>query len=96
MVDDFSKRLRFGALAKTLTSILEDSNSPQKIDFMSLDVEGAELAVLLGLDFDRYHIKYILVECRDIDALQVFLSSKKYTLIEKLSYHDYLFARISG
>jgi hypothetical protein len=85
--------LQFGAPAKTLTSVLESSKSPTNIDFMSLDVEGAELAVLSGLDFDRYVIKYILVECRDIDRISDFLESFNYKMIDQLSYHDYLFMK---
>ena len=41
----------FGAKAVTLTSLLNISNAPKMIDFISLDVEGAELSVLKGIDF---------------------------------------------
>lgn len=92
LLNKFSRELSFGARAMTLTSVLDASNSPAKIDFMSLDVEGAELAVLSGLDFSKYKIKYILVECRDFERLDSFLKQFGYKFIEKLSYHDYLFA----
>ena len=62
-LNKFSRELSFSAKAMTLTSVLDASKSPDKIDFMSLDVEGAELAVLSGLDFSKYKIKYILVYC---------------------------------
>ena len=92
-LNKFSRELSFGAKAMTLTSVLDESKSPDKIDFMSLDVEGAELAVLSGLDFTKYKIKYILVECRDFERLDIFLKQFGYKFIEKLSHHDYLFER---
>ena len=81
----------FGSVAKTLTSILEDSNSPNVIDFLSLDVEGAELDVLRGIDFGRYNFKYMLIEIRDFDRIDSFLKQFKYRFVEKFSSHDYLF-----
>ena len=81
----------FGAIARTMNDILIASSAPQNIDFLSLDVEGAELEVLKGIDFNEYHFKYILVECRDINRLETFLNKTGYRLIEKLSFHDYLF-----
>lgn len=86
------RALRFGAVARTLTSILDEADAPQLIDLLSLDVEGAELAVLNGVDFRRYTFKYILIECRDIVRVEGFLSSFGYKIIDKLSYHDYLFS----
>ena len=84
--------IQFGAVAKTLTEILQESNSPKQIDFFSLDVEGAEISVLKGIDFNEYKIEYILVECRNIEKMQKFLTSKNYSLIKKMSNHDYLFS----
>lgn len=92
-LNDFARKLWFGSPARTLTSVLNTSNSPTNIDFMSLDVEGGELAVLSGLDFKKYVIKYILVECRDSERLKNFLQSYGYTMIDKLSHHDYLFMK---
>ena len=84
-------QLSFGALARTLHDILEESNAPKLIDFLSLDVEGAELDVLKGIDFGAYSFNYILVECRNLERLEGYLSSNGYYLIDQLSYHDYLF-----
>ena len=47
----------FGAIARTLTSLLEEVDAPWNFDFLSLDVEGNELAVLRGLDFTLYRPK---------------------------------------
>lgn len=85
------KTFEFGAKAATLNSILIESNAPENIDFLALDVEGAELPVLQGLDFNKFRFKYMLIECRDIDNLSNFLLPFGYVFKEKFSYHDYLF-----
>lgn len=82
----------FGAKAETLNALLEKANAPSLIDFLSLDVEGAELAVLQGVDFTRYTFKYMLIECRDIERLNNFLSPLGYLLKSKVTHHDYLFS----
>lgn len=84
-------RLKFGALARTLTSILDEACAPNDIDLLSLDVEGAELAVLNGTDFQRYRFKYIVIECRDILRVEKVLKSNNYCMVERLSQHDYLY-----
>ena len=81
----------FGSEAKTLTEILDEAHAPKEIDFLSLDVEGAELAVLSGVNFEKYKFKYMLIECRDKEKVKFFLSEFGYKLIDSLSHHDYLF-----
>ena len=74
----------------TLESIL-DKNPPPVIDFFSLDVEGAELEVLKGLNLKRYRPKFILVEVRNFNQVTSFLQDNGYEYIEPLSHHDYLY-----
>ena len=81
----------FGSVAITLTELLEKSNAPKLIDFLSLDVEGAELDVLKGIDFERYNFRFMLIEIRNFDRINQFLKDYNYRFIEKLSIHDYLF-----
>ena len=88
-----SKPIRFGATARTLNSILSESNSPKKIDFLSLDVEGAELNVLQGVNFEEYEFQYILSECRDINRLSKFLLNYKYRLIDQFNESNFLFSK---
>ena len=47
---------------KTLTDILDKSNAPQYIDYLSIDVEGAEVHVLNGIDFNKYTFGIIHIE----------------------------------
>lgn len=82
----------FGARAVTLNQLMKEANMPRLIDFLSLDVEGAEMEVLLGVDHDAFRFRYMLIECRDFERLKSFLSGKGYRFVEQLSRHDYLFA----
>ncbi len=81
----------FGAMARTLNSILIEAGAPARIDFLSLDVEGCELDVLKGVDHDSYRFHYMLVECRNLPRLREYLESRRYRFIEKFNEHDYLF-----
>lgn len=82
----------FGAVARTLNALLLEAHAPKQIDFLSLDVEGAELEVLKGIDHQTFRFKYLLVECRDFTRLSDYLEKQSYRFVEKLSGQDYLFA----
>jgi FkbM family methyltransferase len=86
---DSSLRHSYGALARTLTSLLDEVNAPLAFDLLSLDVEGNELAVLRGLDLQRYQPKWILVETRGPQIAEC-LSAYDYQVHSRLSdYVDY-------
>jgi Methyltransferase FkbM domain len=46
----------------TLAQILADAKAPPFIQFMSLDIEGAELAALQGFPFDTHSLGSVVVE----------------------------------
>lgn len=77
--------------SSTLTAVLDRARAPRSIDLLSLDVEGGELDVLKGIDFDRYRINWMLIESRNIERIEQFLSPLGYRLHTKMSGHDYLF-----
>jgi hypothetical protein len=81
----------FGAPARTLQSILIEAGSPPQIDFLSLDVEGAEIEVLKGVDHSYFSFRYMLIECRDIAKLRNYLDPHGYDLVERFNEYDYLF-----
>ena len=81
----------YGTLAKTLNELLLDADAPEVIDLLSLDVEGAELEVLLGVDHARFRFKYICIETRSFEKMRAFLEGHDYLMVEQMSYHDYLF-----
>ena len=77
--------------AITLTELL-DKHDIKKIDLFSLDVEGYEINVLDGLNFEKYRPKYILIETTTCEnkreEIENYLSNKKYKFLERLSYND--------
>lgn len=81
----------FDAPAITLTQILLEAKAPQLIDLLSLDVEGNELQVLGGLDFEVFKFKYICVETRTQGLISHFLELRNYEFLAELSGHDYLY-----
>ena len=73
-------------ISKTLTSILDETKfANKKIDFLDIDVEGADLDVLESLDFEKYSPKLICIEVieennEDSDIFN-FLRKKDYKRI---------------
>ncbi len=81
----------FGAVARTLTSILEEAAAPNNIDLLSLDVEGNEQSVLRGLDLNKYHFDTIVIETHQFDAINSLLSEFGYKYVATLSSHESVF-----
>ena len=68
-----------------LNELLIKSKAPEIIDFFSLDVEGDELNVLKGINFDDYKFKFLLIEGDETEVTE-FLLSKNYKVLKKLKY----------
>jgi len=86
--------------ATTLNNILNKIPNRKKFDFFSLDVEGAELDVLRGINFSKFSFDYILIETSNFKIIKKFLVKKNYKFIKRLSnynikhlpeFGDYLF-----
>ncbi len=76
--------------AYTITEILNQFNI-EKIDFFSLDVEGQELFVLNGFDFERWKPTYFLIEWNaGEDELFPFMESKGYENLGNISQFNIL------
>lgn len=88
----YEENVRIGAIAKTLNQILIEAHAPKTIDLLSLDVEGAEIEVLRGLDHDQFRFKYLCIESRSPKKLKEYMADCGYKLLEKLTEWDYLFA----
>jgi FkbM family methyltransferase len=80
------------AVARTLGSILAEASAPKVMDLLSLDVEGAELEVLKGIDHAAHRFRFVLVETRNQSRLANYLEKHGYVLLDKLSQHDFLYA----
>lgn len=88
--------------ANTFDKVIEEINYKKKIDFFSLDVEGNELDVLSGINFNKHNIEYFLIETNNFLKLREFLNTKNYEFLKRLSdykfldkpdYGDYLFKK---
>ena len=70
---------RIEVLCLTLNEILKDID--QKIDFISLDVEGHEFDVLNGFDLTKYRPRVIVIEQSEFDN-----NSPASTLLQQHGY----------
>ncbi len=62
----------------------------ERVDLLSLDVEGFEPQALAGLDFDNLAPTWILVEANDPDAVEAVLAPR-YRHVADLSHYDKLY-----
>ena len=76
--------------ARTLSSIL-DQHRIERLDLLSLDVEGYELNALKGLDLARHRPRLMLIEARYRDEIDGYLGEHDYQPIAELSHHDVLY-----
>ena len=84
---------------RSLSSLLEENNI-KKVDYMSIDCEGAEISILEGINFDDVDIKVISVEYNrypegenDEDP-RPYLSDKGYLFLGRVC-NDFLFIKQS-
>ena len=84
-----TERVRVTTLDKVLASA-----GVEKIDFLSLDVEGHEVEVMQGLDFERFKPALILIEdgVRDLSKHR-YLKSRGYKLVKRTSLNNWYVPR---
>lgn len=51
--------------ARSINSLLAEAGRADRIDYLNIDVEGAELEALAGLDFDRWAPRVITIEIHE-------------------------------
>lgn len=75
---------------RSLTSLLNELNYPQNIDFVSIDTENTELDVLKGFDLNKYNVKLFVIEnnfnepfCED------YLKQFGYKKINRIAVNDF-------
>lgn len=82
--------------ARTLSDVIAEHAGGRDLDLLSLDVEGAELTALAGLDLARHAPRFICVEAREPAAVAALLGAR-YERVEVLSdngaHQDLLFRR---
>ncbi len=74
--------------ASTLTDILDKHNAPKVIDYFSLDVEGSEERVLLGVDFQKYMFKSLTVE-RPSARVNEILFANGYVFVKNYMFDTF-------
>tara|TARA_B100001123_G_C14991639_1_gene899822 strand:+ start:71 stop:808 length:738 start_codon:yes stop_codon:yes gene_type:complete len=65
------------------------------VDLAVIDVEGSELELLKGINFEKVKINYFCIESYNFNKLNQFMISKNYKFLKKLHREDYVFKRIS-
>jgi FkbM family methyltransferase len=74
---------------RTLDSILAEADI-ERIDFLSIDVEGMELPVLQGLNLDKYAPRLILMEEHRLNYTKHFyLRSHGYRLVKRTDINNW-------
>ncbi len=68
---------------KTLVQVLQEANSPKVIDYLSIDIEGAEDRALGDFDFDSYQFKCITIERPSTELHDTFVKHG-YILIKSI------------
>jgi FkbM family methyltransferase len=68
---------------RTLAEILEACGAPATIDYLTMDVEGAEERILLGFPFERYLFRCLTIE-RPKPALRQRLARHGYVAVKEI------------
>ena len=69
-----------------LTFLFEKYLKNKDIDFLDIDVEGHDLQVLKGIDFNKNNINFILIEVHSFDKKTKINSKKIWNLLKKEKY----------
>ena len=72
---------------ETLASVLKRENAPETIDYLSIDVEGAEDRILCDFPFDEFRFNCMTVE-RPREQLRKVLSQNGYILVKEIPNLD--------
>ena len=77
--------------SKTLNAIIEENNI-EHVDYLSIDTEGSELNVLMGIDLHKYKVTVISVENNNYnDNVRSYLN-ELYDFVGKIC-HDEIYIR---
>ena len=76
----------------TLNNILEKTNI-NRVDLLTIDVEGNELKVLKGLNFDKFLPKLIIVEYLDINSQKWEIPYNNIENIMKSEIYNFIISK---
>ena len=78
---------------QTLKNIF-DVQKIKKINLAIIDVEGSEIDLLDGIDFNKVDIDLFCIETYNFKRLDAFMKKRDYIYIKKLHKEDYVFKKI--
>lgn len=77
----------------TIDEILDRAKAPRHIDYMSLDIEGAELDALRGWSPEKYAVSAFTIETNGEadkrEGIREFLESKGYVRVRSWATDDW-------
>jgi FkbM family methyltransferase len=80
---------RFKVETITLRDLLIEYNTPKQIDYLSIDTEGSELAILKTIDFNKYNIGIMIIEYNYYNQeLLNLLEKNNFEIIEHIGMLD--------
>ena len=92
-----SESRRYQVSTISLNDLLHRHHAPTELDYLSIDTEGSEFAILREFDFDRYRFKVITCEHNHTPTRekihQLLLAAGYKRKLEKLSRFDDWYVR---
>ncbi len=77
---------------RKLDTIFSEINFPKDIDFISIDTENTELSVLKGIDFDKFNIKFLIIENNFNESIiEEYLLTKNFKKLYRNVVNDFYF-----
>lgn len=75
---------------KTLSQVLKENKAPKIIEFLSLDVEGAETQIMINFPFKDYTFLAMVIE-RTSKKLDQYFKTNGYSIIKKDPENDTMY-----
>ncbi|HEX8029054.1 MAG TPA: FkbM family methyltransferase [Vicinamibacterales bacterium] len=95
--DEASKSPTVAFTTTTLGAVLDAAKAPPYIEFLSLDIEGAEFEALKGVPFERYRFGAMAIEHNDEEPKRTdilkFLESHGYRRVHTYRQDDFYAAK---
>ena len=85
--DDASRTITYDV---ETVSVMELVGDRSLVDFMSLDIEGAEMKVLESIDFDRVRIRVVAVENNNVGSpiFRTFFDGIGYRYFDTIGHDE--------
>ena len=100
-IDDFNTGItpsmaKGRIIPRLIMDILDDCGTPSIIDYMSIDIEGADFPVMKTIDFDKYQFRTITIEDNIpaySQAIVDFLTERGYKCLGRIKNLDLAFIK---